>query len=41
MTNITNFQDIIGATNGDKTSVLGKFLFTKLVLILIFYSSLC
>ncbi|MFR7743264.1 MAG: DUF6744 family protein [Acutalibacteraceae bacterium] len=24
MTNITNFQDILGATNGDKTSVLGK-----------------
>ena len=27
MTNVTNFQDIIGAPNGDKTSVLGKFLY--------------
>lgn len=35
MTNITNFQDIIGATNGDKTSVLGKFLYFSLANILV------
>ena len=35
MTNITNFQDILGATNGDKTSVLGKFLYFSLANILV------
>ena len=30
MTNITSFQDILGAANGDKTSVLGKFLYFSL-----------
>ena len=35
MTNITNFQDILGAANGDKTSVLGKFLYFSLANILV------
>ena len=35
MTNVTNFQDIIGAANGDKTSVLGKFLYFSLANILV------
>ena len=35
MTNVTNFQDIIGAANGDKTSVLGKFLYFSLSNILV------
>ena len=35
MTNITNFQDILGATNGDKASVLGKFLYFSLANILV------
>ena len=35
MTNITSFQDIIGAPNGDKTSVLGKFLYFSLANILV------
>ena len=35
MTNITKFQDILGAANGDKTSVLGKFLYFSLANILV------
>lgn len=35
MTNITNFQDILGAANGDKASVLGKFLYFSLANILV------
>ena len=35
MTNITSFQDIIGAPNGDKASVLGKFLYFSLANILV------
>ena len=35
MTNITSFQDILGAANGDKTSVLGKFLYFSLANILV------
>ena len=35
MTNITNFQDIIGAANGDQPSVLGKFLYFSLANILV------
>ena len=35
MTNITNFQDIIGAPNGDKAPVLGKFLYFSLANILV------
>ena len=35
MTNITNFQDILGATSGDKTSVRGKFLYFALANILV------
>ena len=35
MTNIKSFQDILGAANGDKTSVLGKFLYFSLANILV------
>lgn len=35
MTNITNFQDILGAANGDQPSVLGKFLYFSLANILV------
>ena len=35
MTNITKFQDILGAANGDKASVLGKFLYFSLANILV------
>ena len=35
MTNITNFQDILGSANGDKASVLGKFLYFSLANILV------
>ena len=35
MTNITSFQDILGAANGDKASVLGKFLYFSLANILV------
>ena len=35
MTNITNFQDIIGAANGENASVLGKFLYFSLSNILV------
>ena len=35
MTTITNFQDILGAANGDKASVLGKFLYFSLANILV------
>ena len=35
MTNITSFQDILGAANGDQPSVLGKFLYFSLANILV------
>ena len=44
MTNITNFQDILGSANGDKASVLGKFLYlicTRLHSLIFLHCQLC
>ena len=35
MSNITNFHDIIGAAQGDRNNMLGKFLYFSLANILV------